>query len=79
MMLMAVITMIGTVGMGFYLRFLLALCKEFKPRWMNRKPQPLRFTQKLPVRKMPIPFRPAPQTITITRNTTYNELRRDRA
>jgi hypothetical protein len=32
MFLKTVVTLLGTAGLAFYLRFLVALCKESKPR-----------------------------------------------
>jgi hypothetical protein len=32
MFVMAVITVLGSAGVAFYMRFLVALCKECKPR-----------------------------------------------
>jgi hypothetical protein len=35
MLITSVMTLICTAGIAFYLRFLVALCKECKPRWVR--------------------------------------------
>jgi len=35
MFLLAAMTVLFGAGLAFYTRFLLALCKEYKPRWIR--------------------------------------------
>jgi hypothetical protein len=35
MFLLAAMTVLVGAGLAFYTRFLLALCKEYKPRWIR--------------------------------------------
>jgi hypothetical protein len=35
MLITSVMTLVCTAGIAFYLRFLVALCKECKPRWLG--------------------------------------------
>jgi hypothetical protein len=83
MLVISVITMLCTAGIAFYLRFLLALCKELTPRWIsNRKPHRLRLEEKRTgnwLSPKPRHSRAALQITELPLNTTLRELRRDRA
>jgi len=55
MMFMAVLTTLGAVGIGFYTRFLVALCRECKPHWMNsKKPTRIQFRQTRTLKSLPV-------------------------
>jgi hypothetical protein len=82
MLVISVITTLCTAGVVFYLRFLFAVCKECKPRWISYpKTARPRLEEKLPVprlRSKPRTSRAAFEITEIPRNTTLKSLRRDR-
>ena len=83
MLISSFITTLCAGGVAFYLRYLVALCKEWKPRRLHfRKPPQLRMEKKSTIyrlRTKPRPSRAALHITEIPLNTTFNELRRDRA
>lgn len=83
MLAISVLTTLCTAGIAFYVRFLLALCKECAPRWTSSHRVPrLRLeeignTKQWPSR--PRQSRAALQITEIPLNINSHELRRDRA
>jgi hypothetical protein len=83
MLAISVLTTLCTAGIAFYVRFLLALCKECAPRWISRhKPPRLRLeeigaSKQWPSR--PRQSRAALQITEISLNINSHKLRKDRA
>ena len=83
MLAISVLTTLCTAGIAFYVRFLLALCKECAPRWISRhKPPRLRLVKIASSKQQPSkprPSRAARQITEIPLNINFHELRKDRA
>jgi len=55
MVFIAAVTTLSAAGIGFYIRFLLALCGECKPRWMSVQKAPrIRFREPRSVKSLPV-------------------------
>ena len=83
MLAISVLTTLCTAGIAFYVRFMLALCKECAPRWIGRhKPARLRL-EKIGTSEQqsskPRHSRAALQITQIPLNINIHELRKDRA
>ncbi len=83
MLVLSVVTTLCSAGIAFYLRFLIALCKEWTPRWIDhRKPPRLRLEEKRTGKPLPPRLRhsrAASQITEIPLHPSFHELRRDRA
>jgi len=83
MLVISVITTLCTAGTAFYLRFLLALCKECAPRRISRhKPAGLRLAETGNIQQWPSKPRQSRAALQITEiplNIDSHELRRERA
>jgi len=83
MLVISVITTLCTGGTAFYLRFLLALCKECAPRWTSRRnPARLRLEEIGNIKQWPSKPRQSRAALQITEiplNIDSHELRRERA
>ena len=83
MLAISVLTTLCTTGIAFYVRFLLALCKESAPRWISRpKPPRLRLEEIRTTKQQPSPPRHSRAALQITEiplNIHFHELRKDRA
>jgi len=83
MLAISVLMTLCTTGIAFYVRFLLALCKECAPRWISRhKPSRLRWEEIRTTKQQPSPPRHSRAALQITEiplNISVHELRKDRA
>jgi len=83
MLAISVLTTLCTTGIAFYVRFLLALCKECAPRWTSRhKPPRLRIEEIRTSKQQPSQPRHSRAALQITEiplNINFHELRKDRA
>jgi hypothetical protein len=82
MLAISVLTTLCTAGIAFYVRFLLALCKECAPRWISpHKPRRLRFEEIRASKQQPSPPRHSRAALQITEIplNSFHELRKDRA
>ena len=81
MLIPSFITMLCAGGIAFYLRFLVALCKEWKPRRLRIRKE-LRRLKKMPkVERQTSHPRLSPAALQIAKirlNAHFHELRRDR-
>jgi hypothetical protein len=82
MLAISVLTTLCTAGTAFYLRFLLALCKECAPRWIIRRKPPRLGLEEIGASKQwpsnPHQSRAALQITEIPLNINFHELRKDR-
>jgi hypothetical protein len=83
MLAISLLTTLCTTGIAFYVRFLLALCKECAPRWTSRhKPPRPRFEEIRTNKQQPSQPRHSGAALQITEiplNINFHELRKDRA
>jgi hypothetical protein len=82
MLITSAITLLCTAGIAFYLRFLLALCRECKPRWLAFSKHLRLFSGSYAVPKLPVPAKRAARGaaigfVEINLNTLFEESRKD--
>lgn len=81
MLIPSLITMLSVGGVAFYPRFLVALCREWKPKLLRiQKQSRLRLEKKSRVHRLPLKPRPSHAALQVAEmrlSTNFHELRKD--